>query len=101
MSLRLLLLVVAAAAAGCSGLDTKKLAFNRYQIETPYEGQITYSAAVTTLKREAEGICRGGFRKVNDYDTRVGERRLLIWEITCRGVERIDTQVNSTGPRAE
>ena len=64
-----LVIVLALGLAGCSGGETKKIAFNRYTIQTPYGGDIAYADAVGALTRESEDLCAKGYRKINDFDT--------------------------------
>lgn len=90
MTKRLFIIVTALALCACSSSDTKKLAFNRYVIKTPYGADIPYEQAVTALTRESQDICDEGYRKIHDYDTGAGSQRLLVWEIGCKGVQRSD-----------
>ena len=84
--------------SGCAIGSAKKLAFNRYVIQTPYGGDVAYDVAVDKLSREAAGICKKGYRKVNDFDTRKGSQRLLVWEVSCRGADRSKETGRATGP---
>ena len=44
------------------------------------------------LTKKAEDLCDQGYRKLNDYDTGSSESKLLVWEVTCKGVEREERQ---------
>ena len=93
---RFILIALLTALAGCSS-KVGEVGFNRYIIETPYGDDIPYADAVATLTDEALGICDGEYRKVNDYDTAQGSKRLLVWEVGCLGAERTDTRFGWVG----
>ena len=92
-------LVLVVGLAGCAS-KTETLGFNRYVIETPYGEDVSYGSAVAILTEEAIDICGEDYRKVHDYDTVSGSRRVLVWEIGCRGVERTDERFGTIGTRA-
>lgn len=82
----LLLLLVLGGCASTAG----NVGFNRYIINAPYGDNIPYDRAVAKLEAEATRICGADYRKVHDYDTVQGSKRILVWEVGCRGVERTD-----------
>ena len=84
--------------SGCASQQAM-LGFNRYVIDTPYGGDVSYAAAMATLTEHAIDICGEDYRKVHDFDTAQGSKRILVWEIGCRGVVRTDQRFgsNNTG----
>ena len=77
------------------------IAFNRYTLQTEYGGDTSYFSAVDKLTKKAENLCDEGFRKLHDYDTGQGENKLLVWDVSCKGVEREDQQnIFTTGTNA-
>jgi hypothetical protein len=91
--------LLAIGLTGCAGQQVM-LGFNRYVIDTLYGDEISYASAVQTLTDDSIDICGQDYRKVNDYDTALGSKRLLIWEIGCRGVVRSDTRFGTSNTRS-
>ena len=84
--------------SGCASQQAM-LGFNRYVIDTPYGGDVSYAAAMVTLTEHAIDICGEDYRKVHDFDTAQGSKRILVWEIGCRGVVRTDQRFGSNNYR--
>ncbi len=82
----LLLSAVALQLGACGALTgEKQIGGNRYLLEEPYGAGTSHAEAVADLERRAEGLCGQGFRKINDYDRTAQQRRILVWDIVCRG----------------
>ncbi len=85
-AIRLLVSLIAVHLGACGALSgEKQIGGNRYLLEESYGVGDPYPEAVAALERRAEGLCDQGFRKVNDYDRLAGERKILVWDIICRG----------------
>jgi len=88
-------LLVTVLLVGCAG-GSGGIGFNRYMLNTPYGDDISYASAVAELTEQAIDICGEDYRKVHDYDTTQGSKRILVWEVGCRGVERTDARFGSS-----
>jgi hypothetical protein len=91
-------MILALVLTACG--SQKELAFNRYSIDTRYgdDTDTSYEEALARLDREARRTCADGYRKIHDYDTSIEGDRTLVWEITCKGVERAESEGVRTRP---
>ena len=88
--MRLILTLFAIHLVIACGPKQHQLAFNRYVIQSPYSEFIPYAHAISDLELQANKKCTAGYRKIHDFDTKIKGKKILIWEIMCKGVNRAE-----------